>query len=649
MSFLILRHMRSLNHSLELARKLFEFHDRYPNSIDEIWFCCGTFDGIEEIHRQCDELLPLREECRRRGIAFSLQQGATIGHGVAGPIAFSKGIFTDNDTLVDQEGTFLYGMLCPTSPKVFDYLTEQTAIYLTELQPESYWPDDDLRVGTFKPAGCFCNRCIALFNKEISGSFTRETLAIRLFSDKPELKLRRAWQQFNARNIAHLAAAFRKGGDKTMPECHLGIQSTFSSRLYDMETPYQLLYALSDNGRAKVGIRPGALFYSESDPRELLSKMQETAREAARCRTYGFVSQICYELENYPHIAMLKTPEAMMTEAAMVLFAGADSLALYYHDANNRETDENYRYYFETVAKHRPFLEKIRDIGNRSDLAGGAFFRGRDAVGQPEWHVPFSWIPPEERDELHLMENAVPVTQPEAAPEFHMLNEHCVRTLAEDELEKVFASPVLMDTTAFSRLTERFPGLQAAKKIRLHTRNVVTIGVACEYFGTNAAMGVSAPIEILSDDVKSFSTVPVMTNAAGSVIIPTEFGGNIVLIQQFENWTGFRRMAILDVLDTLIPGKMSVRLDAPGYAVNVQSRVDREKRCVAAMLLNLSIGAIPPAELRLRRPAAKEYELVTAAGSSAAPVVRQSADEIVIAVPALAPWQVLLIQQKATN
>ena len=49
MSFLILRHMRSLNHSLELARKLFEFHDRYPNSIDEIWFCCGTFDGIEEI------------------------------------------------------------------------------------------------------------------------------------------------------------------------------------------------------------------------------------------------------------------------------------------------------------------------------------------------------------------------------------------------------------------------------------------------------------------------------------------------------------------------------------------------------------------------------------------------------------------------
>ncbi|WP_206213291.1 hypothetical protein [Victivallis lenta] len=648
MSFLILRHMPSLNHSLELARKLFEFHDRYPNSIDEIWFGCGAFDGVEEIRRQCDELLPLREECRRRGIAFSLQQGVTIGHGVAGPIAIRKGIFIDNDTLVDQEGTFLYGMLCPTSPKVFDYLTEQTAIYLTELQPESYWPDDDLRVGTFKPVGCFCNRCIALFNKEISGSFTRETLAIRLFSDKPELKLRRTWQQFNARNIAHLATAFRKGCDKTMPECHLGIQSTFSSRLYDMETPYQLLYALSDNGRAKVGIRPGALFYSESNPRELLSKMQETAREAARCRKYGFVSQICYELENYPHIAMLKTPEAMMTEAAMALFAGADSLALYYHDVNNRETDENYRYYFETVAKYRPFLEKIRDIGNRSDLAGGAFYRGKDAVGQPEWHS-CSWTPPEERDELHLMENAVPITQSEAVPEFYILNEHCVRTLAADELGKLFASTILMDITAFSRLCECFPELQATKKVRLHPDVPAAVGVSCEFYEKNSAMGMTTPIEILSNDVRPFSTVSMMMEAAGSVIIPTEFGGNIVLIQQFENWTGFRRMAILDVLDTLIPGKMSVRLDAPGYAVNVQSRVDCEKRCIAAMLLNLSIGAIPPAELRLRRPAAKEYELVTAAGSSSAPVVRQSADEIVIAVPALAPWQILLIQQKATN
>ena len=645
MSFLILRHMPSLNDSLELARKLFEFHDRYPGSLDEIWFCCGTFDGVEEIHRQCDALLPLREECRRRGIAFSLQQGVTIGHGVAGPIAFRKGIFTDADTLVDQEGTFLYGMLCPTSPKVFDYLAEQTAIFLSELHPKSYWPDDDLRLGTFKPAGCFCRRCLARFNKEISGSFTRETLARRLFSDKPELKLRRAWQQFNARNIAHLATAFRKGCEKSMPECHLGIQSTFSSRLYDMETPYPLLLALSDNGRVKVGIRPGALFYSERNPRELLSKIQETAREAARCRQYGFVSQICYELENYPHVAMLKTPEAMMTEAAMALFAGADSLALYYHDRNNRETDENYRYYFETIAKHRPFLEKIRDLGNRSDLAGGAFFRGRDAVGQPEWHVPFSWVPTEERDELHLMENAVPVTQLEAAPEFHMLNEHCVRTLAEEELEKVFASPVLMDVTAFRRLAERFPEWQATGKVRLQTKNAITVGLACESFGPNAAMGVTAPIEILSDDVKSFSTVPGRENTAGSVIIPTEFGGGIVLIQQFEHWTGFRRMAILDALDTLIPGKLSARLDAPGYAVNVQSRVDREKRCLGAMLLNLSIGAIPPAELRLRRPVANEYELVTAAGSSAAPVLRRSADEVVIAVPSLAPWQVLLIQQ----
>ena len=80
-----------------------------------------------------------------------------------------------------------------------------------------------------------------------------------------------------------------------------------------------LLAALSGpNGRA-VGIRPGAGYYAESHPRDMVNKCLSVAREAERCRDYGFVRNVCYEQETYPRRILQKSPGAIVTEGTLAL------------------------------------------------------------------------------------------------------------------------------------------------------------------------------------------------------------------------------------------------------------------------------------------------------------------------------------------
>ena len=151
-----------------------------------------------------------RPICDKIGVALSYQQGLTLGHSAAhdGPPKPGEQIFPDSAWQVDKDGNRL-GILCPRSPAVIDYERACAKAILQTARPASYWLDDDLRLGIHKPNGCFCPRCIAAFNEKTGGSWTRETLAAKLFSKAIREPVRAKWIEFNAESLALYAAALR--------------------------------------------------------------------------------------------------------------------------------------------------------------------------------------------------------------------------------------------------------------------------------------------------------------------------------------------------------------------------------------------------------------------------------------------------------
>ena len=637
--FLILRHMPAINRTPDYAAELFKIHDQFPGVIEEIWFA-NTYSwwrGTEYIKKNCEVLKPLAEECRKRGIRFAIQQ-ISLGHGVDPNVLQWDGlIFSEDDWVFSVSGKREPGTLCPTSPRVLKEYYKQATILLKELKPSSIWPDDDMRLDG-KPFGCFCPRCLERFNRETGRNVTREMLRDAFWGNKPDGQMRHDWIEYNSRRIADLAAQLRNAVDDVYPECRLGRQANPAFGRYNGYSYQHLLKTMAGKS-GEVGIRPGGGFYSDSRPREMLKKAIDIARESSRCIKYGFVRQICYEAENYPHISMLKTPEAEMIECAMMLFAGADSLALYWHDAANRESPENSHFYMQTVAEFRPYFETIRDTVKGSSIGGIAFYRGNDLQNS----LANDWVHTIEPQETPLWENAIPMGVPEAEPEVYALSERTVRELTAADLQFLSSRTTLIDVKSFRDLQKRFPKTKFLQKVNCI---IPAVGTA-ELFDGKSALGVTLAMQPVDNTVKPLSTLSSANGYCGSCIIPTDNHGYMIVIQRFSDWTGYRRKAILDAVDSTLNGGLSIRLEPGGFAVAPMARMTKDGRTAAAFLINTSIGKTPVLRLKIRRPAYRNWELIYFDKSPVnAKILAANEQEIELELPALRGWEPVMIKGK---
>ena len=639
--FLILRHMAAINRTPDYAAELFKIHDRFPGVIEEIWFSSGGFGswwrGADFTRKRCEELKPLAEAARKRGIIFSIQQCA-LGHGTDPEVLKWKDlVFKEDDWVLSVSGKREPGTLCPTSPRVLEVYYKQASIYLKELKPSSFWPDDDMRLDG-KPFGCFCPRCLERFNRETGRNVTREMLRDAFWGNTPDGQMRHDWIEYNSRRIADLAAQLRKAVDDVYPECRLGIQANPAFGRYNGYSYQHLLKTMAGKS-GEVGIRPGGGFYSDSCPRVMLKKAINVARESSRCIKYGFVRQICYEAENYPHISMLKTPEAEMIECAMMLFAGADSLALYWHDAANRESPENSHFYMQTVAEFRPYFETIRDTVKDLPLGGIAFYRGNDLQNS----LANDWVHTIEPQETPLWENAIPMGVPEAEPEVYALSERTVRELTAADLQFLSSRTTLIDVKSFRDLQNRFPKTKFLQKVNCI---IPAVGTA-ELFDGKSALNVTLAMQPVDNTVKPLSTLSTANGYCGSCIIPTDNHGYMIVIQRFSDWTGYRRKAILDAVDSTLNGGLSIRLEPGGFAVAPMSRMTKDGRTAAAFLINTSIGKTPVLRLKIRRPAFRNWELIYFDKSPVnAKILAATEQEIELELPALRGWEPVMIKGK---
>lgn len=623
--------------------------DRYPGTFDEIWLASITwhcYKDMEAVEKHALSLLPLVQRCRERNIKVGLQV-PVLGHSVkaAPPAGYP---FKEESWSVDKDGNRVYGYLCPSSPEVQQYMHDSAAVYLRILKLDSLWPDDDMRLGARERMICFCPRCLKLFNIAVSGSWTREALVAALENPGNNLELRKKWVDFNGRMIEACCAAFRKAVDEEYPECLLALQRTRSTNKYDSEDGSHYSRGLAGKNNEIIGIRSGGGFYHDLFPRDMIRKAFDVGREAARFKANGFRGGVCNEGENYPHISVQKNPGTLMTEAAMVIAAGAKFTSIYWHGPTNMESEENYDFFMRTAALHRPFIQAVQKTTLKTDLAGCALYQGVESLALPNWKGET------DETEERLMENGLPMSLPGAAPELFALSERSARSLGREDLAVCFAKPVLMDVKAFEVISQKFPELDFVRKVRLTDPELhehIITDCAVELFADGkTAETVFKAIRKESENVKFTSRLVGETDAdiGASAIIPTEFGGKIVLVQFlniWHGWTGYRRECILDALDEVVPGKMKVRLLTSGYAVCPFARVTSDGKAAGVFLLNSAAGDTPALQIALRNPAYKQYRLQRQMAEPVdLKVIAQSDEEIILEIPSIAPWRAVFIE-----
>ena len=409
--FVVIRHTGTINKHPEVFERLIECHRRHRGACDEFWFAAGDRERPEIVARACGDFARYRPLCEEVGIALSYQQGLTLGHGEGhdGKPKPSEQPFSADVWQKDRDGKTIR-FLCPRSPEVLAYERAYAKAVIGTANPASYWLDDDLRLGIHKPEGCFCDRCIAAFNAKTGGSWTRETLVAKLFSKSGREAVRAAWLDFNAESLAVYAAAVRKAADELDSPCRLAYQSVWADTTYTASSYRPLLEALSGRDHRPVGIRPGAGFYTEAEPRGMVKKCLSVAREAERCRDYGdLVASVCYEQETYPRHVLHKSPGAIMTECALALASGCDSVSVYWYSQSAPEPVEEYDRFVRTLAEARPYFERLAESTRRTRLGGVARFLGSAVLETPDFDL-------RDDKDFDLACAGIPVTVAEARP-----------------------------------------------------------------------------------------------------------------------------------------------------------------------------------------------------------------------------------------
>ena len=648
--FIAIRNMGSGAANPRFTEAIFAANEKYPGLVDEIWFGgCSPYVAPPLDEALVAPQLKYRAECERRGIKFSLQQGPTLGYD--GQHSAPPGLdLPDTVWAMTPDGKRHPGVCCPTSPEVRELNLKSAKVVIGGLKPYSYWPDDDLRLSKRNNRICFCDRCVKAFNGRSGRNLTRAQLNAALYGKPGDKAVRADWIAHNCRVLADFASVYREAADAAYPDCRLGLQHMNSdaehfSCEYSGGTPKPILEALRGKRAPLVGYRPGYAFYNERRPLDMFRKAFDIMVSTTEAARYGFVDRMCHEAENWPHVAALKTPNSQMVENSLALASGCNSLALYWGSDHYGEDESCWSYYFDCLAKWKPFFLAVTGAAKGTVPSGLAVFRGHDKYAGEDW------LRAADGTELKVMENSVPVACAGGDVGAWLLTVEGVGSLAEEDLASIFSKTVLLDVQAWSALLKRFPKLPFAGKIvfdesAITGRDLLTVGSDVELFpGGYRSADLKRAIRPQAKDVRTWSSVVGRPDLCGTCSFSSGFGGTIILGQHMFPWTAWtapRRRAVLDALDAAEPNRFPVRLMTGGFRTALLVRTDAAGTPRMVFLLNPTCGEIPPLELRLPgRPA--DWGIRTVERILKAEVVRAVPNGTVIRIPALAPWQPLLL------
>jgi len=360
---------------------------------------------LAEIQQRAQTLAEIIPMYRAIGVRAGINHLSTIGH-------LDENLENSLDEpwqkLVDESGKIAGGSYCLSDERVREYVRECYRA-LAKAQPDFLWIDDDLRLETHMPLGsaCFCPFCLTIWNEKTGREWTRESLVAAFSEGDEKLALRRQWLEHNRAYVSDGIKLIRQTVDEINPDLPLGFMTTglpysgadFGNWARELSGERGL-----ENLAAKW--RPGGGFYNDDQPAALLNKIHSVGFQVAPVPAE--LTDIQYELENFPYLRLKKSATAFLAEIAVAIGAGCTGAALNTMGTTADPIGE-YKLYFQQLQKSAAFFDRAVETFGRSACEGIGVARSVDTFASTNpngaWPTGNGWnagISPDEWSEIGL-------------------------------------------------------------------------------------------------------------------------------------------------------------------------------------------------------------------------------------------------------
>lgn len=432
-------------------RDLLAMFDKHRGATDEITlFTSATHPPLplEEIQKRAQVLKQRMLLARQSGYRAGINVLSTMGHHNENLAHSLSGDYT---RVTDIDGNTCQGSFCPNDPRLQEY-ARQVYLAVASAGPDYIWIDDDVRLAGHMPVSltCFCDRCLAIFEKSSGAKYTRPALKAAFVAGPFEnrLALRKAWLQHNRDTIARLFAVVEQAVHGVRPGLPLGFMT--GDRFYEGYDFDGWAAVLSGPGKAEVRWRPGGGFYEDDAMSGLAGKSHDVGRQVSLLP--GNVVSIQSEIENFPYQRLKKSAHTTVLEAASHMAAGCTGAAFNVLSGNDEPLDE-FEPLVDRIRRTRPFFDLLAVHLGRKRLAGIHPAWNKDTAAACDlaggnWSAFGRFL----GESARLFEIGLPVDySPQGAP-VTLLSEDNAAAFSKDEILKLLSGGVYMDAQALTLL-----------------------------------------------------------------------------------------------------------------------------------------------------------------------------------------------------
>jgi len=435
--------------------ELLDLFDKYPQVTDEVTLFTTYSHAVQK-----PELFESRVKLFAKRIAQAQARGYRSGYN----ILCVMGHHNENleNSIVDPEkftqvtdinGRTSQGSLCPNDPDLVEQMLWRMQLMM-DAKPDYIWLDDDIRLAGHIPVKltCFCDNCLAKFERETGRKWTREQIKAAADQGTIEEKLafRKTMLQHNRNTINNLFAAIGDYIHQRDPEMPLGFMT--GDRFWEGYDFDRWGDTLSGKSGAEVMWRPGGGFYEDSHTGALVDKSHAIGRQVSKLADH--VLSIQSEIENFPYQRLKKARNIVALEAAQHIAAGCTGAAFNVLGQYDEPLDEfeplvarlhQMRPFFNTMVQH---LGRLKPVGvhfvwNKDSYAAVAIEAG-------SWFSGGALFPDDE-----MFDVGIPSAYDGKYAQVYVLNRTAVHVLSDEQVRDILSQGVYMDGPALDLLNER--------------------------------------------------------------------------------------------------------------------------------------------------------------------------------------------------
>ena len=433
------------------SNEVLDLFDQYKGVTDEVTFFTSETHAplpLEVIKERSSILKERMEQARKRGYRTGINILTTIGHHNENLNNSLKGNFT---FMTNIDGDICQGSFCPNDENMREYIRSLYEL-TTHANPDYIWIDDDVRFGHMPIGnGCFCENCLAIFEKETGKKYTRESLkkALNEGTVEEKLKIREAWLQHNRNTISHLFEMIEKTVHGINPALPLGFMT--GDRFFEGYDFNNWANILAGPNQVPVMWRPGGGYYNDMNTDGLSGKSHDIGRQVSVLPEQ--VVPIQSEIECFPYQRLKKAANIVALEAASYIASGCTGTAFNVLSMYDEPLDE-YKLLVSKLLETRPFLDLMAKSLGRSPITGVQSFWNKSSYITGNLYGG-NWTSSGNPVVIHEMYDiGLPTCYSNEHATVTILGKSNIFALPKDKIENLLSGGVYMDAEALQQLNE---------------------------------------------------------------------------------------------------------------------------------------------------------------------------------------------------